>query len=118
MGSKEIQPVNPKGNQPWIFVRRTDAEAEAPVLWPPDAESTHWNFKKRTQIFIKAYRYCIPASREQVLLPHGSGRRAWQVVKAVDERSDYYSRISHQYKNKFSVGKQLAKALPGLLNGA
>ena len=32
---KEIQPVNPKGNQPWIFIARTDAEA--PILWPPDA---------------------------------------------------------------------------------
>ena len=36
---KEIQPVNPIGNQPWIFIRRTDAEAEAPILWPPDAKS-------------------------------------------------------------------------------
>ena len=36
---KEIKPVNPKGNQPWIFTGRTDAEAEAPVLWPPDAKS-------------------------------------------------------------------------------
>ena len=33
---KEIQPVYPKGNQPWIFIGRTDAEAEAPILWPPD----------------------------------------------------------------------------------
>ena len=33
---KEIQPVNPKGNQPWIFIGRTDAEAEAPIPWPPD----------------------------------------------------------------------------------
>ena len=33
---KEIQPVHPKGNQSWIFTGRTDAEAEAPVLWPPD----------------------------------------------------------------------------------
>ena len=37
--SKEIQPVNPKGNQPWIFTGRTDAEAEAPILWPSDAEA-------------------------------------------------------------------------------
>ena len=35
--SKEIDPVNPKGNQPWIFTGRTDAEA--PILWPPDAKS-------------------------------------------------------------------------------
>ena len=36
---KEIKPVNPKGNQPWIFIRRTDAEVEAPILWPPDVKS-------------------------------------------------------------------------------
>ena len=36
---KEIQPVHPKGNHPWIFIRRTDAEAETPVLWPPGAKS-------------------------------------------------------------------------------
>ena len=39
LDSKKIKPVNPKGNQPWIFIGRTDAEAEAPVLWPPDAKS-------------------------------------------------------------------------------
>ena len=36
---KEIKPVNPKGNQFWIFIGRTNAEAEAPILWPPDAKS-------------------------------------------------------------------------------
>ena len=36
---KEIQPVDPKGNQSWIFIGRTDAEAETPVLWPPDAKN-------------------------------------------------------------------------------
>ena len=36
---KEIKPVNPKGNQTWICIRRTDAENEAPTLWPPDTNS-------------------------------------------------------------------------------
>jgi len=36
---KEIKPVNPKGNQSWIFIGRTDAEAEASVLWPPDEKN-------------------------------------------------------------------------------
>ena len=36
---KEIQPVHPKGDQSWIFIGRTDAEAEAPILWPPDLKS-------------------------------------------------------------------------------
>ena len=36
---KKIKPVNPKGNWPWIFIGRTDAEAEAPILWPPDVKN-------------------------------------------------------------------------------
>ena len=36
---KDIQPVNPKGNQPWIFIGRADAEANAPIFWLPDAKS-------------------------------------------------------------------------------
>jgi len=38
---KEIKPINPKGNQPWIFIERTDAKTEAPVLWPPYVKSQH-----------------------------------------------------------------------------
>ena len=36
---KETQPVHPKGDQSWVFIGRTDAEAETPVLWPPHAKS-------------------------------------------------------------------------------
>ena len=39
LNSKEIKPDNPKGNQSWIFIGRTDAEAETPILWPPDAKN-------------------------------------------------------------------------------
>ena len=39
LDSKEIKPVNPKGNQPWVFIGRTDAEVEAPILWPPDGKN-------------------------------------------------------------------------------
>ena len=39
LDSKEIKPVNPKGNQSWILIGRTDAEAETPILWPPDAKN-------------------------------------------------------------------------------
>ena len=44
LDSNEIKPVNPKGNQSWIFIGRTDAEAEAPILWPPDVKN--WLFAK------------------------------------------------------------------------
>ena len=36
---KEIQRVHPKGNQSWMFIGRTDAESEAPILWPPDVKN-------------------------------------------------------------------------------
>ena len=39
LGLQEIQPVRPKGNQSWIFIGRTDAEAETPILWPPDVKN-------------------------------------------------------------------------------
>ena len=39
LDSKEIQPVHPKGNQSWVFIVRTDAEAETPILWPPDVKN-------------------------------------------------------------------------------
>ena len=39
LNCKEIQPVHPKGDQFWVFIRRTDVEAETPILWPPDANN-------------------------------------------------------------------------------
>ena len=53
---KEIQPVHPKGNQSWIFIGRTDAEAETPILWPPDTKNQlrkdpdagkHWRWEEK-----------------------------------------------------------------------
>ena len=56
LDSKEIQSAHPKGNQSWIFIGRTDAEAETPILWPPDAKNwliwkdpdagKDWNWEK------------------------------------------------------------------------
>ena len=57
LDSREIKSINPKGNQPWIFIGRTDAKAEAPIFWPPDAkiwligkdpdDGKDWRQKKR-----------------------------------------------------------------------
>ena len=44
MDCKEIQPVNPEGDQSWLFIGRTDAEAETPILWPPDVKN--WLIRK------------------------------------------------------------------------
>ena len=67
---KEIQPVNPKGNQSWIFIGKTDAEAEIPVLWPPDAKN--WLIWKTLMLgMIK-----------------GERRRGWQRMRWLDTITD------------------------------
>ena len=47
---KEIHPVHPKGDQSWVFIGRTDVEAETPVLWPPDAKSDSF---EKTLMLVK-----------------------------------------------------------------
>ena len=67
---KKSQQVNPKGNQPWIFLGRTDAEAEAPVLWPPDVKNwLIWN----------------PLMLEKI---GGRRRRGWQRMRWLDGITD------------------------------
>ena len=66
---REIKPVNPKGNQSWIFTRRTDAEA--PILWPPDAKSRH--IGKELLILGKI---------------EGKRRRRWQRMRWLDGITD------------------------------
>ena len=55
---KEVQPVHPKGYQSWVFTGRTDAEAETPILWPPDAKNwligkRPWNWERQEEKGIK-----------------------------------------------------------------
>ena len=64
---KEIQPVHPKGNQSWIFIGRTDAETEAPILWPPI--KNNWLIRKDPDAG-KDWRQ--------------EGRRGWQRVRWLD----------------------------------
>ena len=65
---KEIKSVNPKGNQPWIFIGRTDAEAEAPIFWPPDAKSQF--------------------SGKDLGMTEGRRRRVWQRMRWLDGITD------------------------------
>ena len=70
---KEVKPVHPKGNQSQIFIRRTDAEAEAPILWPPDMKSQLVGKKKKTLILGKI---------------EGKGRRGQQRMRWLDGITD------------------------------
>ena len=61
---KEIQPVNLKGNQSWIFIGKTDAEAETLVLWPPDAKN--WLFGKDPDVG-KGWRWDEKETEDEML---------------------------------------------------
>ena len=85
---REIKPVNPKGNQPWILIGRIDAEAEAPVLWPPDTKTRHigkdpdagkdWGQEKRlTEDEMVRYSMDMNLSK---LWKLGKDRGAWHAV--------------------------------------
>ena len=71
---KEIQPVHPKGNQSWIFIGRTDAEAETLILWPPDLKN--WLIGKD------------PDARCSISLPPEGRRRGWQRMTWSDGITD------------------------------
>ena len=62
LGCKEIKPVNPNGNQPWIFIGMTDAEAEPPVLWPPDVKRRNLlsYVSQSVQSFSHVWLFVIP----------------------------------------------------------
>ena len=73
LGLQEIKPVHPKGNQSWIFIGRTDAEAEAPVLWPPDTKRwLHWTTTERVVFSnvpfvapsISTPQNCLPGAQD------------------------------------------------------
>ena len=57
---KEIKPVHPKGNQSWIFIERTNAEADAPILWLPDSGNQSWIFIGRTDAEAEAPILWLP----------------------------------------------------------
>ena len=67
---KEIQPVHPEGNQSWIFIGRTNAEAETPILWPPDVKN--W-LTEKTLMLGKI---------------EGKRRRGWEKVRLLDGITD------------------------------
>ena len=89
---KEIKAVNPKGNQPWIFIGRTDAEAEAPILWPPDVKSwlirkdpdagKDWRQEEKgtTEDEMVAWHHQLNGQEYEQALGDGEGQEAWNAV--------------------------------------
>ena len=81
--SKEIKPVNPKGNQPWMFTGRTDAEAEDPMLWLPDGKS--WLIGKDPDA-VKDWRQEEEVTDEMVGWHHRLSGREFEQTPGHNER--------------------------------
>ena len=91
LDSKEIKPVNPKGNQPWILIGMTDAEVEAPILWPPDAnnqligkdpdDGKDWRQKKReTEDEMVGWHHWVNGHELGQTLGEDEGLGAWHTA--------------------------------------
>ena len=72
LDSREIKPVNIKGNQSWIFIGRTDADTETPILWPPDGKN--WLLRKDPDLVLGKIE--------------GGRRRGWQRIRWLDGITD------------------------------
>ena len=130
LDSKKIKPVNPKGNQPWIFIGRTDAEAEAPVIWSHDGDSRliekvsdtgkDWGHKEQrvSEDEMAGWHHWFSGHElGKVLLGDGEGQEAWHsaihwVTKCWTRLSDWTATTIvdlgprepeiHQYINTYS----------------
>ena len=88
LDSKKIKPVNPKGNQSWMFIGRTDVEAEAPVLWPPDVKNwligkdpdtgKDWRWEKKGMIEdeMVGWHHWLNGHEFEQALGDGEGQRS------------------------------------------
>ena len=113
--SREIKPINPKGNQPWIFIGRTDAEAEAPILWPPDAKSLltgkdpdagkDWGQEeKRTkENKMVGWHHWLNEHEFEQALGDGQGQKAWCAAVTGSQRvgHDWVTEQQQQIPHNF-----------------
>ena len=112
LDSKEIKPVNSKGNQPWLFIGKTDAEAEAPILWPPDAKSyligkdSDWGQKEKwvTENEIVGWHHWLNGQEFEQPLGDSEGQGSlaccsqWNckesdTTERLNKRSQYYMQV-------------------------
>ena len=103
LDSKEIKPINPKGNQSWIVIRRTDAEAETPLLWPPDTKSQliekdpdTEKDQRQEERGWQRMRWLM-ASLTQWTWVWTSSRRWWKTVKPGLLQSMGLQRVGHDW---------------------
>ena len=103
LGQQEIQPVHSKGNQLWTFIARTDAEAETPILWPPDAKywligknpgsgkDWGWEEKGTTEDEMAGWHYQLNGHEFEWTPGVGEGQRGWACC------SSWGRRVGHDW---------------------
>ena len=106
LDSMEIKPVNPKGNQPWIFIGRTDAEAEAPNIWPPDTKSQvtgkDWRQEKRvTEDEMVGWHHWL--NGHEIEQTPGDGEGLWSLLCSY-EVAKSWTRVSNWTMTTWGVG--------------
>ena len=121
---KEVKPVHPKGDQSWIFIGKTDAEAETPILWPPDAKS--WLIGKDPDAEKDWRREQTGTTVDEMLGWMGSptqwtriwasSRSWWWTGKPVMVRSMGLQRVGHDWATELNwkVNKEKTKDLYSL----
>ena len=98
LDSKEIKPINPKGNQSWIFIGRTDAEAEVPIVWPPDKNQLIWKDPEAGKDWrLKEKR---AAEDEMVNIIKSEDMNLTKLWEIVEDRGDWCVTIHEVTKKK------------------
>ena len=97
---EEIKPVNPKGNQHWILTGRTDAEAEAPIFWPPDVRS--WLIGKEVDVGKDWRQEEKGVTEDETVRWHHrvNGHEFEQTLRRVKDREAWYSIVHGVTKNR------------------
>ena len=113
---KEIQPVHPKGNQSWIFIGRTDVEAETPILWPPDAKN--WvigkdhdagkNWKQEEKGMTRGWNSCMVSLTQWIWVWVGS-RSWWWTGKPGMLQSMRLQRVGHDWATELNWNRAVIK---------
>ena len=112
---KEIKPVNPKGNQSWIFIGRTDAEAEAPLLWPPDVKNwligkdpdagKDWRQEKgMTENEMVGWHHWLNGHELSTLWEMVKDREAWHATVHGVSESDTAERLNNSRRKPSFLG--------------
>ena len=109
---KEIQPVSPKGNQSWLFIGRTDAEVETPILWPPDVKN--WLIGKDT-VAGKDWRWEEKRTTEDAMVGwhHRLNGHEFEQAPGVDDGqgswaccSPWGHRVGHDWVTELKILRQ------------